>query len=202
MSGSRGRRRCCRRGPARPASLPMNVAPMRKACASPSGLRLLGVLDVEAELAAVAEQRLEAVLLVRRGDHQDLADAGQHQRRQRVVDHRLVVDRQQLLADRAGQRVQPRAGSAGQDDALAHDRSVRPGSAQRDAPDGAEPLAPVAARLHGGAPAAVGEIPAHRRAQARTRSRGAASSRARARILRRVDGVAPVVAGPVGRRRS
>ena len=34
-----------------------------------------------------------------RGDHQDVADARQHQRGQRIVDHRLVVDRQQLLAD-------------------------------------------------------------------------------------------------------
>ena len=35
-----------------------------------------------------------------RRDQQDLADARQHQHRQRIVDHRLVVDRQQLLADR------------------------------------------------------------------------------------------------------
>ena len=48
-----------------------------------------------------------------------LAQAGQHQDRQRVVDHRLVVDRQQLLADHLGHRVEPRAGAAGQDDALA-----------------------------------------------------------------------------------
>ena len=67
--------------------------------------------------------RRNAVLLVRRGDHQDLADARQHERRQRVVDHRLVVDRQQLLAHRERERMQPRAGAAGQDDPL-HDERV------------------------------------------------------------------------------
>jgi hypothetical protein len=43
---------------------------------------------------------------------------GEHQRGQRVVDHRLVVDRQQLLAHGLGQRMQARARAAGQDDAL------------------------------------------------------------------------------------
>ena len=50
---------------------------------------------------------------------QDVADAGQHQRAERVVDHRLVVHRQQLLADRERRRMQPRAGAAGEDDAFA-----------------------------------------------------------------------------------
>ena len=70
----------------------------------------------DAELRAVAEQPLELLGVVRRGDDQDVADAGQHQRRQRVVDHRLVVDRHQLLADAQGDRVQPGAGAAGKDD--------------------------------------------------------------------------------------
>ena len=39
--------------------------------------------------------------------------------RQRVVHHRLVVHRQQLLAHGQRGRVQPRAGAAGEDDALA-----------------------------------------------------------------------------------
>ena len=50
------------------------------------------------QLAAIAEQAAELRQVVRRRDHQDVADAGQHQHRQRIVDHRLVVDRQQLLA--------------------------------------------------------------------------------------------------------
>ena len=66
----------------------------------------------------VAEQPPEAGQVVRGADQQDLPDAGEHQRRQRVVDHRLVVDREQLLRHRPGDRVQPGAGAAGEDDAL------------------------------------------------------------------------------------
>ena len=61
--------------------------------------RLDGVLQVDAPPATVTEQLLEARGVLRRGDDQDVADAGQQQRGQRVVDHRLVVDRQQLLGD-------------------------------------------------------------------------------------------------------
>ena len=42
-------------------------------------------------------QPAEAVLLVRRRDDEDVPDAGEHQRRQRVVNHRLVVYMQELL---------------------------------------------------------------------------------------------------------
>src|ERR1700752_512308 len=54
---------------------------------------------------------------MRGGDDEDVADAGDHQRRQRIVDHRLVVHGQQLLGRAHGDRIQPRARSAGQDDA-------------------------------------------------------------------------------------
>ena len=62
--------------------------------------------------------------VVRRGDHQHVADPGEDQRRERVVDHRLVVDRHQLLADAQGHRVQPGAGAAGQDDAAHGEQCV------------------------------------------------------------------------------
>ena len=80
------------------------------------GLGLYRVAQRDAQVAAVAEQADELLLLVRRRDDQDVADAGQHQRRQRVVDHRLVVDGQQLLADRVRDRVQPGARATGEDD--------------------------------------------------------------------------------------
>ena len=78
---------------------------------------------------AVAEQPEERSASCGRGDHQDVADPRQHQRGQRVVDHRLVVDRHQLLADAQRDRVEPGARATGQDDA-AHGRHPRtPGSA-------------------------------------------------------------------------
>ena len=81
-------------------------------------LRLGGELEAAAELGAVAEQPAELLLVHRRRDHEDLADAGHHQRGQGVVDHRLVVDRHDLLADALRDGVEPGARAAGEDDAL------------------------------------------------------------------------------------
>ena len=82
------------------------------------GARLLGVGQVHAVARAVPEQALEVGKVRRRGDDQDVPDARQHEGGQRVVDHGLVVDRQQLLGGHERERVQARAGPAGEDDAF------------------------------------------------------------------------------------
>ena len=79
---------------------------------------LLGVGEVHAVARAVPEQALEVGQVRRGGDDQDVPDAGQHEGGQRVVDHGLVVDRQQLLGGHERERVQARAGPAGEDDAF------------------------------------------------------------------------------------
>ncbi|MNC73973.1 hypothetical protein D3C75_1252580 [compost metagenome] len=55
-----------------------------------------------------------------RGDQQDFPNTGEHQHRDRVVDHRLVVDRQQLLGNTQGDGVQAGAGASGQNDTFGH----------------------------------------------------------------------------------
>ena len=82
------------------------------------GARLLGVGQVHAVARAVPEQALEVGQVRRRGDDQDVPDARQHEGGQRVVDHGLVVDRQQLLGGHERERVQARTGPAGEDDAF------------------------------------------------------------------------------------
>ena len=82
------------------------------------GARLLGVGQVHAVARAVPEQALEVGQVRRRGDDQDVPDARQHEGGQRVVDHGLVVDRKQLLGGHERERVQARAGPAGEDDAF------------------------------------------------------------------------------------
>ena len=67
--------------------------------------RLLGVGEVHAVARAVPEQALEVGQVGRRGDDQDVPDARQHEGGQRVVDHGLVVDRQQLLGGHERERV-------------------------------------------------------------------------------------------------
>ena len=67
--------------------------------------RLLGVGQVHAVARAVPEQALEVGQVGRRGDDQDVPDARQHEGAERVVDHGLVVDRQQLLGGHERERV-------------------------------------------------------------------------------------------------
>ena len=105
-------------------SSPMNSSPMMKACARPSGDGCTAYSRRMPSVDAVAEQRAELLVVLGRRDDQDLADARHHQRRQRVVDHRLVVDRHELLRDALGDRPQPGAGAAGEDDA-AHRHAPR-----------------------------------------------------------------------------
>lgn len=79
---------------------------------------LLGVGERDAEVGTVAQQALEVGQVRRRRDDEDVADARHHEDRKRVVDHGLVVDRQQLLAGHERERVQARARSAREDDAF------------------------------------------------------------------------------------
>ena len=52
------------------------------------------------------------------GDDQDLTDAGQHENRDRVVDHRLVIDGHELFAHRHCQGMKSGAGASGENDAF------------------------------------------------------------------------------------
>ena len=79
-------------------------------------------------MRAAAQKISKRYLIARRRDDQILADAGGHQRRQRVVNHRLVVHGQQLLGDNLRDRIQPRAGATGQDDSSASHRIVHAGA--------------------------------------------------------------------------
>ena len=146
--------------------------------------RLLGVGKAHAEPLAVAQQAAELRQVLRRGDHQDVADAGQHQRGQRVVDHRLVVDRQQLLGRRQRHRMQPRAGAAGQQDPL---HAAVPNRCARRSARLRSRLPPVAMR----------QIPVDgaRQSGLEIVRRGPGQ---RGLGARRVDLVAEIVARPVG----
>lgn len=83
-------------------------------------LRLHGVRDGDTPLRAIAEQPLEVRIVRRRRDHEDVPDAREHQRRQRIVNHRLVIDRHELLRHRDRQRIQPRARAARQNNSLCY----------------------------------------------------------------------------------
>lgn len=79
------------------------------------GAGLLFIADVNPELAAITEQALEAGQVGGGRDDQDIANPRQHQHRQGVVDHRLIVERQQLLRAAHGDGVEPGAGATCED---------------------------------------------------------------------------------------
>ena len=76
------------------------------------GLGLVG--KIETELVAVPEEDFESRQILRRGDDQDVADSCVHQYRNRIIDHRFVVDREQLFGCDHSQRIESGAGSAGE----------------------------------------------------------------------------------------
>ena len=82
------------------------------------GARLLGVGQVHAVARAVPEQALEVGQVGRCRNDENVPNARQHEGAKRVVDHRLVVDRQQLLGCHERERVQARAGPAGENNSL------------------------------------------------------------------------------------
>ena len=79
------------------------------------GRWLLGIFETDAELAAVAEESAEAREVVGSGDDENLTNAGKHQNGDGVIDHRLVVDGNQLFADAFGDGVEAGAAAACQD---------------------------------------------------------------------------------------
>ena len=85
----------------------------------PVRLRLHRILELDAPLRARAEQIAERRLIPRRRDDEEFPDARRHQGGERVVDHRLVVHRQELLALRQRDRMQASAGAAGENDSFA-----------------------------------------------------------------------------------
>jgi len=76
------------------------------------------VAEAHAQVFAGAQQALEQGQVLRCRNDQHLLDTRQHQYRQRVVDHRFVINRKQLLRDHPGQRIKPGATAASQNDAL------------------------------------------------------------------------------------
>ena len=76
------------------------------------------ILQVESPVASISQELLETRRVLRRRDDQNVADPRQHQRAQRIVDHRFVVDGKQLLRDCLCDWVEPRAGPAGQNNAF------------------------------------------------------------------------------------
>ena len=82
-----------------PGAALQEVGAQHEGLSQPVGPLLHFVRELHAQLLARAQQVAEHGQVPRRGDDQHLADAGQHQRGQGVINHRLVVDGHDLLGD-------------------------------------------------------------------------------------------------------
>ena len=98
------------------------------------GPRLNGIGQRNSPLPTVAEQFPEKRKIIRRRDHQNIPDARQHQRGQRVIDHRLVVDRQQLLGAHGRHGIEPCTAAACQHNSF-QDPLQRLGSRLEEPPE-------------------------------------------------------------------
>src|SRR5206468_739265 len=95
-------------------------------------LHLVG--EAAAEVLAGAEQRHHVAHVLDAGDDQDLVDARFGELADRVEDHRLAADGQQVLVGDLSEREEPRAGPSREDDAL-HAILSRPAAAPRLYPE-------------------------------------------------------------------
>jgi len=83
-----------------------------------AGLGLFGIRKLEPPLLTTAQQAAKTGQVFGGTDDQNFTNVCQHQHRQRVINHGLVVDRQHLLADRQGDGVKAGAFAAGQNNAF------------------------------------------------------------------------------------
>src|SRR6185312_3020946 len=82
------------------------------------GTRLYRIGKRDAPLTPIAQQPLIVGQVDRCGDDENVRYACEHQRAERVVDHRFVVDGQQLLAYPEGHRMQARPRPSREHDSL------------------------------------------------------------------------------------
>src|SRR5690606_25186447 len=86
--------------------------------------------EVEAEGAAVFQQALEQRQVMGSGDDEYVPDPCQHQHAQRIVDHRFIIDRQELFRHSECEGIKAGPAAAGKYDAL-HSRLPLPINALR-----------------------------------------------------------------------
>lgn len=95
----------------------VRMASPDKICCKEKGLRyafrffLNDIFKRTSPLTAVSEKLAILPHIVWSRNDGNFTDAGQHEHRQRIINHRLVVDRQKLLADAQRQGGQPCPGT-------------------------------------------------------------------------------------------
>ena len=110
-----------------------DLAPMHRLDRDTAGLVLVRIVEVaQTEPRPVPQKPQELPGMVAAGHDHDPVDAGAGHLLDRVIDHRPVVDRQQMLVGDPRQRLQPTPGPSGQN----HTFHARSHSESRPLPAG------------------------------------------------------------------
>ena len=94
------------------------IGTQHKGLRQPVGFILHLIIEAHAQILPGAQQVAEHRQVPRGGNNEHLADAGQHQRRERIVNHGLVVDGHYLLGDGLRQRVEAGGAATGKNNSF------------------------------------------------------------------------------------
>src|SRR5580704_7164081 len=94
------------------------LTPKNESMSKADGLILRQIIEPDAPCRPIAEKPLIERQMLGCRYQQQVADSGQHENRQRIINHRFIVDRHQLFVDGQRRRVKPGAGAAREYDAL------------------------------------------------------------------------------------
>ena len=86
---------------------------------------LLRIFEVHAIVRSIAKKPLERRQIRGRRDNEDVPDPRQHEHADGIIHHGLVVNGQELLTHTLGDRIQPRAGAAGEHNAFHQKISIQ-----------------------------------------------------------------------------
>src|SRR5208337_2538096 len=95
----------------------------KKGLGKPAGVGLLSIADIKPELGPILKQLLERREVPWRGDQQDIPNPREHKRTQRVINHGLIEDWEELLRNRHRAGIKPSPATSCEDNTLHHTNS-------------------------------------------------------------------------------
>jgi hypothetical protein len=96
------------------------IRPDQECLGDPLRFRLLRVRDPHPDALPVPQKIAEARNIMRGGNDENILNPRKHEGGQRMIDHRLVVNRQQLFADNSRERIEAGTGSPRENNSLVH----------------------------------------------------------------------------------
>lgn len=94
------------------------IFPNCKGLSKPIRISLYRIRNHNSPLTTISEKSLKTLLIIQSRDHQNISNSSQHQDRKRIIYHRLIIDRHQLLGNRERNRMKPCTEAPGKDNSF------------------------------------------------------------------------------------